>query len=369
MILMALDHTRTFFLGLGVNPTDLGQTTPALFFTRWITHFCAPSFILLAGASAFLFGVGKDISIRRRFLWTRGVWLILLELTIVKFGWAPEPFYAFTILQVIWALGWSMVLLAPFSSLPPRLLALLGAVMILSHHVLDSISSNDLGPLAFLWAMIHERQKFEPIPGHTIFVVYPLIPWIGVMALGFGLGQLYLKTSRVRSILLQKLGLGLCLAFIILRTINLYGNPTPWSIQPQLIFSILSFLNCQKYPPSLVYLLMTLGPVLLLLSLLERHRSWGGFGQTLMIFGRVPLFFYIAHLYLLRITSFVLAYMRWGNTAFQPPPDGHLGNPEYPLWAVYLIFIVAILVLFPLCKAYANFKTLKSSQYRWLRYF
>ena len=368
MVLMTLDHTRGFFMGMDIDPTDLEETTPALFLTRWITHYCAPSFILLAGASAFLFGIRHGAAARRRFLWTRGVWLIVLEITLVKLGWAPEPFYLFTLLQVIWALGWSMVILSPFSDRSPQVLTLAGGLMILGHHVLDPIPPDRFGPFAFLWSVLHEPQRFEPIPGHVIFLAYPLIPWVGVMAIGFGLGMLYQSPPSVRRVLLRRLGFGLSLAFIVLRMINLYGNPAPWVLQNQLTFTVLSFLNCEKYPPSLAYLLMTLGPVFVLLSTLEREQPWGWIGRKLILFGRVPLFFYLAHLYLLRFTSFVVARWRWGETAFAPLPDGHLGSPEVSLGVVYGVFMIAILMLYPLCRAYARFKKRKASQLRWLRY-
>ena len=368
IVLMLLDHTRHFLMAANISPTDLTQTTPALFFTRWVTHFCAPSFILLAGAGAFLFGAHHSASARRRFLWTRGLWLILLEITVVRLAWVPELFYQFTVLQVIWALGWSMVLLAPLSSLPPQLLTLLGGLMMVCHHGLDPIPVDTFGPWGWLWSVLHVPQQFEPVPGRAIYVLYPLIPWVGVMAIGFGLGQLYLRPPTVRRIRLRQWGIGFSLTFVVLRAVNWYGNPTPWSTQPQLTFTVLSFLNCEKYPPSLTYLLMTLGPVFLLLSTLECQHPWGWVGQRLIQLGRVPLFFYIAHLYLLRATSLILAWWRWGGTAFLPPPEGHWGRPDYPLWAVYGVFIAVLLVLYPICNAYATFKKRNASQLRWLRY-
>ncbi len=372
MVIMVLDHARGFFVGTRISPTDLSQTEPILFFTRWMTHFCAPGFILLAGTSAFLFGYRKGKAELKSFLWKRGLLLIVLEVTIVKLGWLPEPFYLFTLLQVIWVLGWSMLLLSPLSHLSPYGLTATGAFMVISHNLLDSIKADNLGAVAFIWSFLHEPYRFEPIPGHQIVLSYPLIPWIGVMAVGFGLGQLFVKTiPGRRKKLLRRIGYSFIFAFIVLRSINVYGDPTAWSSQNQLLFTILSFLNCEKYPPSLSFLLMTLGPIFLGLAAFERyqHQPPGWMGQTLILFGRVPLFFYVAHLYLLRLTSLTAAVLRWGENALKPFPEGHLGSPEYPLWVAYLATLVAIVVLYPLCNKYASFKHQRSSQFQWLCYF
>jgi uncharacterized membrane protein len=347
MILMVLDHARDFFSGFGA-ATDLATTTPALFFTRWVTHFCAPGFVLLAGTAAFLYGQRHDPKERFKFLLTRGLWLVVLELTIVRFAWIPDPTYSWTLLQVIWAIGWSMVVLAPLSLLPPRAVAAVGAVMVLFHNFLDPIDGG------VWWSILHVQDSHEILDGRRLIVSYPLIPWIGVMALGYGLGEVVLRSDRRR--LLFNLGLGVTLGFLALRAINVYGDPEPWSEQKDPLFTVMSFLNCEKYPPSLAYLLMTLGPLLFVLAAFDRFRLPRPIESPLEVFGRVPLFFYVVHLYLLRFVAAGFAYARFGVSAFMPPPDGHAGSPEYPLWGAYLAWIAALAILYPLCRAFGKLK-------------
>ncbi|MCC6873130.1 MAG: DUF1624 domain-containing protein [Sandaracinaceae bacterium] len=409
MVLMVLDHARDFYFGVHVHPMDPAQTTPILAATRWVTHFCAPAFVLLAGASAYLYGRKRSARERAVFLVTRGLWLVVLEITVVKIGWAPEPFYYFTLLQVIWAIGWSMVLIAPLSMLPPRLLAALGAIMIASHNLLDSVRFDG----SFLWSVIHQRQVFEPLEGHFVSVGYPLVPWIGVMMLGFGAGELFAK-GRTRSFLW--IGVALTVAFAIVRGLNGYGDPEPWSVQPHAWQTVVSFLDCEKYPPSLAYLLMTLGLIAIALYALDRHASSGthsgeqseaqsgtqsgaqsgaqseaqstvqlgvrsgarsgtqsstpagALARALETIGRVPLFFYVAHLWLLRFTSLGFAFARWGMGAIRMPPEGHAGSPEWPLWATYLAWATTIAILYPACRWYAALKERRSAQWWWLRY-
>ncbi len=368
MVLMVLDHARDFFFGWRVDPMDLDETTPILFFTRWITHFCAPGFVLLAGAAAYLYGRQRSAAERRRFLLTRGLWLIVLEVTVVRFGWVPEPFYRFTMLQVIWALGWSMVLLAPLSALSPRWLVAGGALMVALHDLLDPIHAGTFGDGSFFWAVLHERARFEPLPGHHLGVMYPLIPWVGVMAIGFGLGQLFTREASERRSWLLRLGLSLTLGFLLVRGMNVYGDPRPWTSHVDGTLTVLDFLDCEKYPPSLSYLLMTLGPILLVLWLFERVAFPESVMQPLLVFGRVPLFFYVAHLYLLRFVGLAFAYSRWGAAAFELPPGGHAGSPELPLWATYLAWLSALLILYPACRAYGRLKARRSGQWWWLRY-
>lgn len=367
MVLMVLDHARDFFFGFRVDPTDLEATTPVLFFTRWVTHFCAPGFVLLAGAAAYLYGQKRSAAERRRFLWTRGLWLVLLEITVVRMGWIPEPFYRFTLLQVIWAIGWSMVLLAPLSSLSPRVLVAIGAAIVLSHNLLDPIDASTLGDWRFPWAVIHDRERFEPLAGHHLSVGYPLVPWVGVMALGFGIGALFARPPEERRPWLVRIGLALTIAFVVLRALNVYGDPRPWSAHPDATLTLLDFLDCEKYPPSLAYLLMTLGPILLALWAFDRFANRESVGPLLVI-GTVPLFFYVAHLYLLRFTSIAFAYARWGMGAFALPPEGHALSPEYPLWATYLAWIATVLILYPACRWYGELKRRRSATWWWLRY-
>ena len=363
MVLMVLDHARDFFVGIGPGPTDLATTTLPLFFTRWITHFCAPVFVLLAGVSAQLYAVKNGLPRARHFLLTRGLWLVVLELTIVRFAWIPDPFYHFVLLQVIWVLGWAMVVLAGLSYLPRRVVVVLGFVIALGHNALDPWDRGSFGALEPFWNLIHERGMLT-LGGRKVFVSYPVLPWLGVVALGFGLGSWFQKPAIERQRLLLRAGVAATVGFVALRALNVYGDPKPWTVQARgSAFTLLSFLNCQKYPPSLAYLLMTLGPALVVLALLERvpAPAW----QPLVTFGRVPLFFYVVHLYLLRFAAAPLAFARFGKSAFQPPP-GHAGSPECPLWTAYAALIVAILLLYPLCRWFARKKA--ESRSAWLSY-
>jgi uncharacterized membrane protein len=362
MVLMVLDHARDFFAGLGHSPTDLATTTFPLFFTRWVTHFCAPVFVLLAGVSAQLYARKHGVSRARRFLLTRGLWLVLLELTIVRFAWVPEPFFHFFLLQVIWVLGWAMVVLAGLSYLPLRAVVAIGAVIVVGHNLLDTFDRGSFGQLEPLWNLVHERAMLK-LGTRRVFVSYPLLPWVGVIALGYGLGTWYGRPAQERQRLLRLSGFSALLGFLVLRALNVYGDPHPWSFQARSGFTLLSFLNCEKYPPSLLFLLMTLGPALLLLAELERRFARAP--EQLVTFGRVPLFFYVAHLYLLRFTAAPLAFMRFGKSAFKPPP-GHAGSPELPLWSAYAALIIAVLLLYPACRWFARKKA--ESRSPWLSY-
>ncbi len=364
MVLMVLDHARDFFVGMRGNATNLATTSVPLFLTRWVTHFCAPVFVLLAGTAAYLHSQKHGLRVTRRFLWTRGLWLILLELTVVRFAWIPDPFYYFSLLQVIWALGWSMLALSALSYLPWRGVVVVGALVVLGHNLLDPIDhwrlSNAAQPF---WDFLHEPADLH-FGARTIYLAYPVLPWIGVMALGFGLGKAFEMPSADRQRLLLRLGLACVLVFLLLRGSNLYGDPGPWSVQPRgTMFTLLSWLNCEKYPPSLCYLLMTLGPALLLLHTFERGHASAL--APLELFGRVPLFFYIAHLYLLRFSALPLAVLRFGNSAFLPSP-GHAGSPGYGLLAGYAAWAAVLLVLYPLCRWFARKKA--QSRSAWLSY-
>jgi uncharacterized membrane protein len=367
MILMVLDHARDFYVGFGVDPTDLATTTPTLFFTRWITHFCAPGFVLLAGVSAFLSGQAKPTELRG-FLLSRGLWLMFLELTVVRFGWVPEPFYRFTMLQVIWVLGLSMVLLAPLTLLPPRVVLALGVAGVVSHGLLAPIDADAMaGPSRLLFSVLEDPATFEPLPGHIVRINYALLPWLSVMAVGYGLGWIWTDGDAAqRRARLIGLGALTCLAFIVVRAMNGYGDPEPWHPQPSLAMTAISFLNCEKYPPSLDYLAMTLGPILMMLALLEHPRLPARIAAVLEVYGRVPLFFYVAHLYLLRPIGIACALGRFGWSAIDP--EVHDGTPEWPLYAAYVAWLAALLLLYPACRWFGELKRRRSSELPWLRY-
>jgi uncharacterized membrane protein len=359
MVLMALDHTRDFFTELPFDPTDLEHTSPALFLTRWITHFCAPIFIFLAGTSAFLSTTrGKTPRALSWFLFTRGLWLVLLELFYVNwFGWRFDVNLHSYGVQVIWAIGWSMVVLAVLVHFPRSFILAFGLATIVLHNLLDDVKPESFGPLAGLWRVLHAGGRFEIAPGIEFFAGYPLIPWIGVMAVGYAFGPLLLRDPISRGKWLVVMGSLITAIFVTLRTTNLYGDPVPWTPQKNFLFTLFSFLNCTKYPPSLCYLLMTLGPALIVLALFDRGTpQWA---KPLLAFGRVPLFFYLAHLPL--IHGLVLLTIRIRFQGAPPPSDFELGLP-----GVYLMWIVVVALLYPVCWGFSKIK----QRYRaaWLGY-
>ena len=376
MVVMALDHVRDFFHhdALLFEPTDLSQTNAALFFTRWITHFCAPVFFFLAGTSAFLsFGRGKSQNDLARFLVSRGLWLMFLELTFVRcLGWQFNFNYHVTGLIVIWALGWSMILLAALVYLPRWLIGALAVALIGGHNLLDPIQPESFGTLGWLWKILHVPGAIQPFPRTTFVTGYPLVPWVAVMAAGYVFGTWFKLERRERRKRFLWLGLGLTATFIVVRAVNIYGDPTPWTAQGSAFFTFLSFINCEKYPPSLLYLLMTLGPVIILLALLDRDLS--AIWRPLIVFGRVPLFFYLLHLPLMHGMAVGLSYLKYGRAdwLFLGPAGIPVFGAAYPpdygygLLGVYLIWILVVVILYPLCRWFARVKQERRSV--WLSY-
>jgi uncharacterized membrane protein len=366
MIIMALDHTRDFFSYLRFQPEDLSHTYGALFFTRVITHYCAPVFSLLAGTGAFLAtSRGKTIAQISRFFWTRGLWLVFAEITFIGAAWTFQ--FPFGFAGVIWALGWSMVAMALIVRLPMRWIAVLGIGMIVGHNLLDGISPDSLGRFGGFWTILHTQgMVFIKPPTIRLVVMYPLIPWIGVMACGYVMGPLLLRPDRKK--LLFRIGLALTTAFFVLRGLNLYGNGTagypfsigPWHTQPTAALTLISFFNTLKYPPSLDYLLMTLGPALMALSWLENVNAQKTWARVVLVYGRVPMFYYILHIYLIHTMAIIAAF------AFHQPAAWlwHggmfvLGIPNgygHGLPFIYLMWITAVVILYLPCRWYMNFK-------------
>ena len=374
MVIMALDHVRDFFSreAMLFDPSDLTRTTVPLFLTRWITHFCAPVFFFLAGTGAFLStGRGRAKGEVARFLLTRGLWLIVLELTLVQFGWTFHIGFHQIALMVIWALGWSMIVLGGLIFLPLGAIATFGLVIIAGHNLLDPVRAEAFGSFGWLWKILHVQDGFAIAPGYSAFVVYPLIPWIGVMACGYALGGILRQERAERRRILLLLGGAATLAFIIIRATNLYGDPSKWAVQKDALFTVLSFVNCTKYPPSLLFLLMTLGPSLITLALFDRDA--GRLAKPILVIGRVPLFFYLLHLPLIHGMAVLFAYLRhgyaggiWDGPAFGPPasfPPGY----GYGLLGVYGFWILAVVLLYPLCRWWANLKQRRRDG--WLSYF
>jgi uncharacterized membrane protein len=368
MIVMALDHTRDFFGYPGANPTDLATTTIPLFFTRWITHFCAPTFCLLTGTGAFLASRRKSRSELSRFLLTRGLWLIFLEVVVTRcLGWQFNFDYRVTALIVLWSLGWAMIVLSALVYLPPAAMVAFGIAMIATHNLLDSVPWNN-----WFWSILHVPNVLYTTPRFTLFESYPLIPWVGVAAAGYGLGQIYDRLSGRRKSFLLRLGCVLTGLFFLLRIINRYGDPQPWSVQNSSAFTALSFLNTTKYPPSLLFLLMTLGPALLFLGLMENGTpAWL---RPALIFGKVPMFYYLLHIPLIHVLAIAVCYARYGQVhwMFESPNLGSfpITFPPgwgYPLPIVYLVWIVVVTSLYPLCHWFAGVRQRRKDW--WLSYF
>lgn len=359
MVLMALDHVRDFFSSVRYDPLDLAQTSTALFMTRWITHFCAPVFIFLAGTSAYRVAQRSTPAELSRFLWTRGAWLIVLEVTVVSFAWTfTPPWTAIVYLQVIWAIGWCMVVLAALVRLPVRAVTGIGLLMILGHNAFDGVAPESFGAFAPLWNVLHVSG---PLAGY--FVAYPLVPWIGVMAAGYGFGALYDLDPERRRRMLVRLGLALIALFLALRLPNLYGDPHPWEAQASPLFTVLAILNVHKYPPSLLYVCITLGPALLVLAAAEGWR--GRLAGAITTIGRVPLFFYVAHLYLAHFAAGVMAVgMRLAAALLtDDPKDASWG---FGLAGVYVAWLAVVVALYPACRWFAGIKARRREW--WLSY-
>jgi uncharacterized membrane protein len=368
MIIMALDHVRDFFGNSGINPTDPATTTIPLFFTRWITHFCAPVFFLLTGTGAYLSLRKKSKRELSWFLFTRGLWLIVLETVVTRcLGWQFNFDYHVLMLIVLWALGWAMITLSVLVYLPAWAVATFGVVMIATHNLFDSVDSSN-----WLWTILHSLNFLVNTPRHVVFVTYVLIPWVGVTAAGYGLGQIYSWPSARRRAFLLPLGIGLSAAFIILRAINIYGDPQPWSTQKSAAFTVLSFLNTTKYPPSLLYLLMTLGPAMLFLWAVDAGTPrWL---RPALTVGKVPMFYYLLHIPLIHLIAVVVCYARYGQAhwMFESPSlrDFPITPPPgwgYSLPVVYLVWVCVVLTLYPLCCWFAGVRQRRSDA--WLSYF
>lgn len=374
IILMALDHVRDFFSNALFSPTDLTQTNPTLFLTRWVTHFVAPAFVLLTGTGAFLSTVRRAMTKTDLawFLLTRGLWLIFLELTIVRFGWTFNFDYHYTFGAVIWVLGWSMIVLAGLVFLPTWAVALFGVMMIAGHNLFDTVHADGLGAFGWLWKVIHSPGPIELLSGFSFFVFYPLIPWIGVIAAGYGLGTVFLLEQNQRRKYLLSIGIVLILSFVLIRIANLYGDPRPWSVQKDGLFTLFSFINCEKYPPSLLYLLMTLGPVIAALAAFER--KLGYLGHVFVIYGKVPLYYYLLHLLLIHALAVGLAYIRYGQIGWlfegsgaSPFPTMPIPDYGYDLPVVYLIWVGVVILFFPICRWFGGVKQRQRDVW-WLRY-
>lgn len=380
IVLMALDHVRDYFHAgsFGINPLDPEQTTPWLYVTRWITHLCAPTFVFLAGVSAYLqFARGKTTPNLSRFLLTRGLWLVFLELTVISFGWSfgfPYPFF----MQVIWAIGWSMIALAAFVWLPPMAVLVVGVAITAGHNLLDPITAQSAGAL---WTFLHDGGPVFVGEQPVGLAAYPLIPWIGIIALGYGLGAIFTEAPAKRDQTVLLLGLAMLAAFFVLRWLNIYGDPQfatgpeavarDWREQSTFGAAAMVFFDVQKYPPSLQFTLVTLGVVLTIFPLLSRLP--GVVRSVLNTFGAVPFFFYLLHIYLIHLLAIaanaaagrdVGGMFNYMINVFTAPE--RLSGLGFSLVWTYVAWIVVLALLYPLCRYWQRLKAQRRDW--WLSY-
>ena len=374
MIIMALDHVRDYFHNDAFlySPTDLNKTSGILFFTRFITHYCAPVFVFLAGISAQIYGSKRSKRELSFYLLTRGLWLVFAELFIITLAWTFNPSYPVFNLQVIWAIGISMIILSAIIYMK-RLYILLTAVLLIAvHNLLDNVHVPGNGMATFLWSFLHEPADFVAGRFH-IFVRYPVLPWIGIMAMGYYFGGLYNAeydaVKRKKTLLYT--GAGAIALFIILRSFNFYGDAAQWSMQKNTLFSILSFFNVTKYPPSFLYTLITLGPAMIFLSLAEKPLNT--VTEKVAVFGRVPFFYYVIHLYLIHLFAIIGAIIsgyRWSDMILSDRVNrvAELKGYGFNLAIVYLVWLALILFLYRCCKWFDRYKRNNQSTKSWLTY-
>ncbi len=374
MIIMALDHTRDFFhdKAFTEDPLSFQTTTPFLFFTRWITHFCAPVFVFLAGTSIYLQSLRKSKKELSIFLIKRGVWLIAVEIFIMSLGITFDVFYSNIFLQTIWAIGISMTLLGLVIWMPFNAILITAIVIVFGHNLLDYYESGKQSGYSFFYSLLHRPGFFPLGETSTIGVLYPFLPWTGLMMMGFCLGRIFesVKNLEARKVILTRLAMLIILLFIIVRAINFYGDPGNWSVQKNVVFTVFSFINTTKYPPSLLFMCMTIGPALLFLAFAGNSKS--RLAEFITVYGRVPFLYYVLHFYLLHFISAV-CFMARGHS-FSEGWNGFPGFPfkfvfpgeGYSLGITYLVWIAVVLALYPVCKWFSDYK--KSNKTWWLSY-
>jgi len=371
MLVMALDHVRDFFHQGSPNPTDLSTTTPILFFTRWITHFCAPNFVFLSGISAFLAGQRRTKGELSAFLLKRGIWLVFIEVAIITFAFSLDVGYHFIVLQVIWAIGISMIILSALVWLPTPVIGIIGALIFFGHNIFDYVKTGGEAMGIFMTAGGFSGNSILHLGASRIVLdAYAVLPWTGVMLLGYCVGQLYQKDfdGAKRRKILSYISLGLFALFIVLRVINKYGDPLPWAQQKTLALTVISFFNVTKYPCSVIYLCMTLSAGTALLVVFERVNNW--LTNIFVVYGSVPFFYYILHFYLIRIFT-IIVFFAFGYTtndiykpgmqfAFVPQGFG------FNLLGVYIVWLIVIGTLYLPCVWYSNYKN--THKHWWLSY-
>ena len=374
MVIMALDHTRDYFhrTALTDDPLNLQTTTTILYFTRWITHYCAPAFVFLSGVSAWLQRDRKTSSDLSRFLITRGLWLAFVDVVVVTFGTTANIHFDYFVIQTLWAIGISMFILGWMVRLPFYAILTTGLLIVMGHNAMDFAEQYYRNNVPFWWHLLHMQGSFNLGAGHSLFIFYPFLPWSGLMMLGYCCGKIFTGyPEQQRNKILFRLGCALLLFFALLRFSNLYGDPVHWSVQKNEWFSFLSFLNVHKYPPSLLYMCITIGPGLIFLSLAKNTGS--RLAKILIVYGRVPMFYYIIHFYLLSAINIICFFSR--GHSFAEGMKGIPGEPwkfifpgeGYSLAVVYAIWLAVVAALYPLCKWYDGYKSNHKEKW-WLSY-
>lgn len=371
MIIMALDHTRDFMHSQANvdDPLNLATTTPLLYFTRWITNLCAPTFVFLSGTSAYFQSLRKSKNKLSWFLFTRGIWLILLELVIVTFGITFDVYYSILVFQTIWSIGMSMVVLSVAIRLPFWAIFTIGLIIVTGHNLLNIYEADANGKFPIWYHLLH-APGMQPAGRFNLLILYPFLPWAGLMMLGYCFGKYYLHDVMNRNKRTIILGAALLVFFTILRFTNTYGDTSYWTTQASGLYTFFSFINTQKYPPSLLYLSVTIGAALVILGLIGNVRN--KFADAVAVYGKVPLFYYVIHFYLIHLVAMALYLMR-GHTI----QEGMHESPGMPLkfvaagegfglGGVYLAWIAIVLVLYPVCKWYCDYKM--ANKKWWLSY-
>jgi len=372
IVIMAIDHIRDLLhtASLSGDPLDLSTTTPALFMTRWITHLCAPVFVFLGGASAYLSMVNQnDLSKTRWFLRSRGILLMCLEVTVIGFGIFSDIYFRTFLFQVIFAIGAGFFILSFLLKVPAKILGITGLCIIVLHNLTPLVQVSKETPLGFVWTLLFDRGFFSLAEDRALMIGYPVVPWLGILLLGFGFGKVFMMNAPERKKILLMAGCIAFVVFITLRFFNLYGDRGKWSLQPSLLYSFFSFISLTKYPPSLLYTCVTLGIMFFVLYLADNKDSW--FTRIFSVYGKVPMFFYILHWYVVHLSMFVMLIVQGVEWKDMPFGVMQFGRPvsgvgiELPY--IYVYWFCLVILMYPLCAWYGKYKA-KNRQIKWLKY-
>lgn len=371
MIIMALDHVRDLLHTTSLTdlPTNLATTTPVLFFTRWVTHLCAPTFVFLSGVSAFLSMKSQnDAYATRRYLLTRGLWLIILEFTLVNFGLLFDIHFKVLIFEVIATIGFGFIILAFFINRSPKTIGIIGLAILFLHNLAPLVPGGETAIFKKILMPFFAPGIFPLGGDRSFFMAYPPVPWLAIMLIGFATARFFTLEVQKQKSVFFKIGLASFALFILLRFINIYGDPVPWSQQKNSLYTFLSFINLTKYPPSLQFCLLFLGILFLILSAVQGIKN--KITEVVSVYGKVPLFYFLVHFYIIHSLLFVMVFLQ-GFKSSDLEFGFNFGRPKggsgIELWAIYLVWVGIVVVMYPLCKWYARYKE-NHKEKRWLRY-